>query len=150
MHFVTLTSDWNKDDYYTGAIKGTILSACKDVQIVTLSNTIKTYSISEAAFVVRNSCYHFPPGTIHIIAVGSDPAPGSNLLAAKMDGHYFLTADNGILGLLGDAESSEVIILDDSKSNDAHSFPALRSFSKVACRIINGEDLSKIGTVTTE
>lgn len=149
MHFVTLTSDWNKDDYYTGAMTGTILTNCKDTQVITLSNSIRSYSVSEAAFIVRNSCYHFPKGTVHIIAVGSEPAPGCQLLAAKIDGHYFLTADNGILGLLGDAESSEVIALDRSAGPAADSFPAYTYFSKAACRIIQGEPFDTLGTAVT-
>jgi S-adenosylmethionine hydrolase len=149
MHFVTLTSDWNKDDYYTGAIKGSILSSCKDVQVITLSNSIRSYSVSEAAFIVRNSCYHFPKGSIHIIAVGSEHTPDSQLLAAKIDGHYFLTADNGILGLLGDAESSEVIVINRSEDQAAKSFPALTHFSKTACQIIQGASFSALGTPAT-
>ncbi len=150
MHFVTLTSDWNKDDYYTGAVKGSILSSCNDVQVVTLSNSIRSYSVSEAAFIVRNSCYHFPKGSVHIIAVGSENAPECQLLAAKIDGHYFLTADNGILGLLGDAESSEVVAIARSDDSAAKSFPAYSYFSKIACRIIQGEPFSKLGTPANE
>ena len=145
MQVVTLTTDWKKDDFYTGAIKGSILSSCKDVRIVTLSNQIRTFSVSEAAFVVRNSYLHFPAGTVHIIAVGSDVAPGGDMLASKMNGHFFLTADNGILGLLGDAESSEVVRLTPEGNSEANSFPALSCFSRAACRIINGEQLGALG-----
>jgi S-adenosylmethionine hydrolase len=150
MHFVTLTTDWNKDDYYTGAVKGAILSSCNDVQVITLSNTIRSYSVSEAAFIVRNSCYHFPKGSVHIIAVGIEPSPDCRLLAAKIDGHYFLTADNGILGLLGDAESSEVVAVERTGKNAAESFPTHTYFSKIACRIIQGEPFSKLGTPATD
>ncbi len=145
MHFVTLTSDWKKDDFYTGAIKGSILSSCEDVRIITLSNQIKTYGIAEAAFVIRNSYFHYPKGTIHIIAVGSEMEPGGNMLVARINEHYFLTADNGILGLLGDPESSEVRTLIPTEENAPKSFPALHYFSKATCRIINGEKLEALG-----
>jgi S-adenosylmethionine hydrolase len=150
MHFVTLTTDWNKDDYYTGAVRGAIVSSCGDVQVVTLSNSVRPYSVSEAAFIVRNSCYHYPEGSVHIIAVGSEPSPGGRLLAAKIDGHYFLTADNGILGLLGDSESAEVVAIGRSEGNLAESFPALTYFSKTACRIIQGAPFSKLGSPVTD
>ncbi|MDF1571321.1 MAG: SAM-dependent chlorinase/fluorinase [Bacteroidales bacterium] len=150
MHFVTLTTDWNKDDFYTGAVTGAILSSCKEVQVITLSNSIRSYSVSEAAFIVRNSCYHFPNGSVHIIAVGSEPSPEGRLLAAKIDGHYFLTADNGILGLLGDAESAEVVAIERTGGNLAESFPALTCFSKTACRIIQGDSFSTLGTPVTD
>jgi S-adenosylmethionine hydrolase len=145
MHFVTLTSDWKKDDFYTGAIKGSILASCEDARIITLSNQIKTYGVAEAAFVIRNSYFYYPKGTIHLIAVGSEIEPDGNMLAAKINDHYFLTADNGILGLLGDPESSEVVILAPTEENEPNSFPALQYFSRAACRIIKGEKLEALG-----
>ncbi len=150
MHFVTLTSDWKKDDFYTGAINGSILSSCENVRVITLSNQIKTYGVAEAAFVVRNSYFHYPKGTIHIIAVGSEAEPGGKMLTARINEHYFLTADNGILGLLGDPESSEVVTLAPTEENEPKSFPALHYFSKAACRIINGEKLEALGQTSVD
>ncbi len=148
MHFITLTSDWNKNDFYTGALKGKILSSCQDVEIIELSNSVKTYNTAEAAFILRNSYHHFPEGTIHIVAVNTQPEPGCDLLAAKIDGHYFIAADNGIFGLLGDGEAEEIVILDVNKSDKSLSFPAIEVFAPSACRIISGEKLSDLGTQT--
>ncbi len=67
MHFITLTSDWNKNDFYTGALKGKILSSCQDVEIVELSNSVKTFNIAEAAFILRNTYQHFHKVTVHIV-----------------------------------------------------------------------------------
>jgi len=146
MHFVTLTSDWNKDDFYTGAVKGTLLSSCEKVEIVTLSNQITPFNIAEAAFVLRNCFHHYPAGTIHIVAVGSDSSPDSKFIAAEIAGHYFITADNGLMGLLGDLDPGEVVFIHPEDENVSASFPSLHLFSKVACRIINGEALTDIGT----
>lgn len=145
MHFITLTSDWNKNDFYAGAVKGKILSACQDVEIVTLSNNIKTYNISEAAFIIRNSYHHFPKGSVHIVAVNTQPEKDSRLLAAKIDGHYFIAADNGIFGLLGDGKAEEIIEIDNDMHKGAMTFPALDLFAPVACRIISGEKITSIG-----
>lgn len=148
MHFITLTSDWNKNDFYAGALKGKILSSCQDVEIVELSNKIKTYNIAEAAFVLRNSYHHFPPGTVHIVAVNTQPEPGCELLLAKIDGHFFIAADNGIFGLLGDGEAEEIIILKTETSDNPLTFPALDIFAPTACRIIDGAKLSDLGKKT--
>lgn len=150
MHFVTLTTDWNKDDFYTGAFKGTLLSSCENVEIVSISKQIKPYNISEAAFVVRNSYHHFPKGTIHVIAVGLGPDPASKFLAANIEGHYFLTADTGILGLMGDADASEIVMLHPLDAATPASFPSLFLFCHAACRIINGEALKSLGTPTND
>ncbi len=145
MHFITLTSDWNKNDYYTGAVKGKILSSCQDTEIVTLSNKVKTFNIAEAAFIIRNSYHHFPKGTIHIVAVSTQTNADCNLLAAKIDDHYFIAADNGIFGLLGDVEPKETILLGNKSASETSSFPTLDLFVPAACKIINGKSLSSIG-----
>ncbi len=32
MHIITLTSDWNDDDYYVASLKGKLLTHCPDSQ----------------------------------------------------------------------------------------------------------------------
>lgn len=150
MPFVTLTSDWKNDDFYTGALSGALLSSCENATIITLSKQIKPYSVAEAAFVVRNSYKHFPKGTVHIIAVGSDNEPNSPKLAARIDEQYFISADNGIFGLLGDAEEVEVVAIGQEESEALHSFPELGIFARAAARILNGEVLRSIGEITKD
>lgn len=150
MPIVTLTTDWNNDDFYSGAIKGALLSACENVEIVTLSSSITPFRISEASFVVRNSFSHFPKKTVHLIMVGSDPEPGTDLLAASYGGHFFFTADNGLIGLLGDAEDPMVVKLPVDNGNGPGSFPALTVFAKNACRLLEGEKLEDLGPKKTD
>lgn len=146
MHIITLTSDWNENDHYVASLKGKILSACPGTQIIDINHRIKSFNSSHAAYIVRNSYKHFPDNTIHIIAVNSEPAPGRDLLAAKKDNHYFLCADNGILGLLGDTEPEEVVTLTDHYKEDSDTFIALSVFAKVACELSEGTPLSKLGS----
>ena len=150
MHLVTLTSDWKKTTFTPEPSWDPFWPPAKDARIVTLSNQIRTFGIAEAAFVVRNSYLHFPPGSVHIIAVGSESDPQGHMLAAKINGHYFLTADNGIVGLLGNTESLEIIRLKPTENDEPKSFPAFHYFSRAACRIINGEPLSALGEKTED
>lgn len=145
MQFVTITSDWSKDDYYSGAVKGKILSSCKNVQVMTLSNRVKSHHIAEAAFILRNTFHHFPEGTVHIVAVNTLPAKDGHLIVARISGHYFLAADNGFFGLLGDAEPDAMAAIE-SKDSVSSTFVALDILAPVACRILQGEPLEKIGT----
>ena len=145
MHIITLTSDWNKNDYYVASLKGKLLSACPEAQIIDINHRIKSFNSSHAAFVVRNSYSHFPENTVHIIAVNTEPALGRELLAARKDNHYFLCADNGILGLLGGNEPDEVVTLTGHYNEEADSFIALSVFAKVACDLAEGTPLSKLG-----
>ena len=146
MHVVTLTSDWNESDYYIGAIKGRILSACPNANIQDINHQIRPFNIAQAAFVVRNCYPNFPEGTIHIIAVNSEPEPNAAFLAAKIDDHYFLCADNGILGLVAKNEPQEVVSIPGQTENGSKSFLSLSVFSKAVCDIISGKKLEEMGT----
>ena len=97
---ITLTTDWGQYDYYMGMLKGSILSNFPDTQIVDLSHSIPNFNINNAAFVVRNSFKTFPLGTIHLILVNTEGNDSSRLITCQYEGHYFVTPDNGILGLL--------------------------------------------------
>jgi S-adenosylmethionine hydrolase len=146
MHIITLTSDWSENDYYVASLKGKLLSACPGAQIIDINHRIKAFNISQAAFIVRNSYPHFQDNTIHIIAVCSEPEAGGGLLAARKDNHYFLCADNGILGLLGGTEPEEVVTIEGDPAKNAGTFPSLSVFAWVAGELSRGTSLSKLGS----
>ena len=145
MHIITLTSDWNKDDYYVASLKGKLISLCPDITLVDISHKIEPFKSSEAAFLVRNCFRSFPEGSVHIIAVNTEPTQGRKLLAARMEGHYFICADNGIIGMLG-AEPEQVVVIPEKKEQPYSTFTAVSHFAETACNLANGHSLDKIGT----
>ena len=149
MHIITLTSDWNNDDFYLASIKGKLLSRCPGTTIVDLSHKVEPFKQTQAAFIIRNSFRNFPEGTIHIIAVNTEPEKGKSLLAARIAGQYFICTDNGILGMLGESEPEQVVVLPD---NQAHSttFIAFGIFADVACSLAEGKALEDLGAITEE
>lgn len=146
MHIITLTSDWKEHDFYVASLKGKLLSACPEVQIIDINHRIKPFNGYHAAFIVRNAFPHFPENSVHIIAVNTEARKGRELLAARKDGHYFLCADNGILGLMGGTEPDEVIGLTNGYHADPDTFVALSVFSKAACELCSGKTLSELGS----
>jgi S-adenosyl-L-methionine hydrolase (adenosine-forming) len=148
MPIITLTSDWKENDFYVASLKGKLLTACPEAQIIDINHRIKTFNISQAAFVVRNSYPHFPEKTIHIIAVNSEPAIGGGLLAALKDRHYFLCSDNGILGLLGGPEPEEVVNITENFKEDPNTFVSFSVFARIASELYGGTPLSELGTPT--
>jgi S-adenosylmethionine hydrolase len=148
MHIITLTSDWNENDYYVASLKGKILSSCPEVRIVDINHKIKPFNTAQAAFVVRNSYSHFPADTIHIIAVNSEPDIGGQLLAARLNNQYIICSDNGILGLLGGPEPELVVRIKESEEHNSASFISMTIFIEVACSLAGGTPLNELGTVT--
>jgi hypothetical protein len=143
MSIITLTTDWNTDDYYVGAVKGTIYSNCKDVTVVDISHKVKPFNIFQTAFILKNSFKYFPEETIHIIGVKSDVAIDQEYIIAEFNKHYFIGSDNGIFSLLfKDDDQVNYYSIKDAKPS---TFPTLDVFSKVACNIINGSKIDSLG-----
>lgn len=145
MHIITLTSDWNENDYYVASLKGKLLSTCPKAQIIDINHQVKPFNTAQAAFVVRNSYPHFPDNTIHIIAVNSEPEIDGQILGARKDKQYFLCADNGILGLLGGAEPELVVRLHGKSTQNAGSFISMSLFTEIACALVEGKPLLELG-----
>jgi len=150
MHVITLTSDWNENDYYVASIKGKLLSGCPEATIIDISHNIKSFNTAQAAFVVRNSYPSFPDDTIHLIAVNTEPEKGGQLLAARMKNQFFLCADNGMLGLLGGEEPEMVVRLNHSLVEKPLSFITLDLFVEVACALVKGASITEVGVPTTQ
>lgn len=94
MPIVTLTSDLAGSGYYLAAIKGSILKAFPEVQLVDVSNHIGPLDYKAAAFTIQKAYTYFPEGAIHIVHVNSADGKGRMLIAEK-DNHFFLLFDNG-------------------------------------------------------
>jgi S-adenosylmethionine hydrolase len=146
MPIITLTSDWKEYDFYVASLKGKLLTDCPDVQIIDINHRIKPFNISHAAFVVRNSYPNFPDNTVHIIAVHAEPENGGVLLGARKDNHFFLCADNGILGLLGGSAPREVVNISGNLKEEPGPFVSLSVFAITACRLSEGTPLSALGS----
>lgn len=146
MHIITLTSDWKEYDFYVASLKGKLLTDCPEVRIIDINHRIKPFNISQAAFVVRNSYPNFPDNTVHIIAVHAEPANGGVLLGARKDNHFFLCADNGILGLLGGSAPQEVVNISGNLTEEPGPFVSLSVFATTACRLSGGAPLSELGS----
>jgi S-adenosyl-L-methionine hydrolase (adenosine-forming) len=143
MPIVTLTTEWNRNDYYTGAVKGSILAGCPNIILLDISHQITTYNFVQAAFVLR-SCYkNFPLGTIHIVGVKSEPKNKHPYLAVKFADQYFLTANNGLIGLISGEKPKEIISID--CFGEYSTFPELDIFAKAACHLAKGNDIKELG-----
>ena len=142
MAIVTLTSDWNKDDFYVAAVKGSLMSRCPDVSLVDISHQVPAFNIAHAGFLVRNSYRHFPDNTIHIIAVKCEGSEKHPFVAVQYNDHYFIGTDNGIFGLILDEGPVECVRLE---SVVGDSFPECSVLLNAACDIVLKKKFSQLG-----
>lgn len=145
MAIITLTTDFGYKDHFVGAIKGTIYKELREVQLVDITHAISPFNIQECAYILKNSYKAFPQGTIHIVGVDAEPTPENRHIAALVDGHYFIGADNGVIGLITSSTTPEKVV-EINIPNPVHgSFPVLDVFVKVACHLARGGTLEVVG-----
>lgn len=143
---VTLISDWGQHDYYTGMLKGQILSTCPNFQPVDLAHNVPSFSISSAAFIIKHSYASFPPGSIHLVMVNSEMANTSRMLFFEYQDHIFLVPDNGISSLVFGTDLPDPIYLLEEETTG--SFTSLQLVIKILKGINAGIPLREIGTKT--
>ena len=145
MAIITLTTDFGEKDHFAGATKGAIYSELPDVKIVDISHSVSPFSIPEAAYIIQNAYSSFPKGTIHIIGIDSEINPENKHIAIKLDDHYFICANNGIMSMICSEIAPEKIVEINIHNKIQTSFPVLDVFVKVACHIARGGTLEIIG-----
>ena len=145
MAIITLTSDFGLKDHFTGATKGAIYSELPDANIVDISHNISPFNISEAAYIIQNAYSSFPKGSIHIIGIDAEINDENKHIAVKLDGHYFVCANNGIMSMICSEIVPEKIVEINIHDKIVTSFPVLDVFVKVACHIARGGTLDVIG-----
>ena len=138
MAIITLTTDFGEKDHFAGAIKGAIYSELPDVKIVDISHLVSPFNIPEAAYIIQNAYSSFPQGTIHIIGIDSEINQENKHIAIKLDGHYFICANNGIMSMICSDINPEKIVEINIHDKIETSFPVLDVFVKVACHIARG------------
>lgn len=141
---ITFTTDWG-DDMYAGMAQGAVLRALPEAHVVALSHHVTPYQIVEAAYVLRESYRHFPPGTVHVLSVNSE-GRRTPPVALRFDGHFFVGADNGFAGLLTDTLPDETVRIEKYTADANPSFVALSVLIPAAVDLARGAALSDLGT----
>lgn len=150
MSIITLISDFGLKDHYVGILKGKIYSQFPEVNIVDLSHEVAKFNLFDASYLLEVSYYHFPKGTVHIMTVDAAQTADTIHIAMLLDGHYFIGADNGVLGHLAQKINPEKMVqinIHDRLSGAAND---LDVFATVAAHLAKGGALTVIGKEVEE
>lgn len=150
MRLITLTTDFGTKDHWVSVVKSRLLISLDDIQIIDISHEITPHNVFEAAYIINSSYPHFNPDTIHIIGINTLPTVESNILIFKFHGQYFITGDNGIIGLITQEKPAEQIISVHSKHIVPSSFMILDTFVNLAVDICCGKPIESLGRKTQE
>jgi S-adenosylmethionine hydrolase len=140
MALITLTTEWREDDFFHGILRGKLSTICPDAVVINNAGAIPPLNIMHGAFVIRNTYWHYPEGTIHLIFVSSEGSGDQPHLLIRSHGHYFIGADNGIFNLILNSEPDLVISLNNKENDDA-----ITLFVRAAAAVISGVPPEKLG-----
>lgn len=158
MAFITLTTDFGTRQGSHTVLHGAIYTIAPDVVVTDLSHEITPQDIREANFVVNNSAFFFPDGTIHVIVV--DPGVGTErrAIAAQIGKHFFVAPDNGVLSAClcraaNEGWSTEFVDLDRPEywlRNVTNTFHGRDLFAPTGAHLAAGVPLADLGTPMTD
>jgi len=145
MAIITLTTDFGYKDHFVGAVKGAILSNLPEISVVDISHAISPFNIQECAYILKNAYQSFPKGTVHIVGVDSEISPENEHIVVQVDGHYFVSANSGVISLITSEVQPEKVVEINLPNTEPSAFPVLNIFVQVACHIARGGKLEVIG-----
>ena len=147
---ITLTSDFGQKDPYLASIKGELYSLLEHPVIIDISHEIEPFHIAQAAFIVQNSYSHFPEESVHILFIDDTVSAENKPIIAKLNKHYFVCADNGILSLISPKFKPDDIYEIDIQKAPNNSFSTRAIFAQAAAHLMRGGAPSVIGKKTEQ
>lgn len=157
MLIVTVTSDWKDSSYYLPVLKGRLLSLCaaetvpQDLRLETLGNNVEPFNIPQGCFILKNAFRSFPKGTIHLMAVNSEPQEDAPMVVVQYAGHWLVGPNDGRFSLLVEPaaiENGETVAYEIPQPYKFSTFMACDLFAKAVEVICNGTFASQLQVCT--
>ncbi len=154
MKIISLLTDFGLRDGYVGVMKGVIWRIAPDAQIADISHQISPQNVIEGALAWGRTVPFFPDGTVHIGVI--DPGVGTQRrpLAARLEEHFFVLPDNGLLTLLLEEAEKKGLPVDwVHLDNPRYWLPEISRvfhgrdiFAPAGAHLANGVPLEQLGT----
>ena len=145
MPLLTLTSDIGHQDFLVGAVKGQLLQANTDFNIVDITHHLSPFNYPQAAYVCRNAIKNFPPGTFHLVLVNLFDEKPEHMLLAEHNGHFIGCADNGLLTMILEEVPQKVVALALEKTQQKNTLYCTTIFAKAFNQLVSGKSIEEIG-----
>ncbi len=145
MQVITITSDWGKGDFYLPQLKGRLStlwhSSSEILSILDFTHDVGRFNLYEAVFILKNSFSSCPDGTIHLMAVNSEPSISSPMVIARACNHYFVGINDGRFSMLFD-EQTDVEFYKIPASQDG-GYPSFRAIG-LFCSAVEAIKLGRL------
>jgi len=111
MPLITFLSDFGDKDHYIAVVKAKIYSSIPNISIVDISHHVEQYNIAYGAYILNAVFRDFPEKTTHIVSINSLDRSEDKFISIKLEGHYFIGADNGLFSLISDKKPDIIVEL---------------------------------------
>jgi S-adenosylmethionine hydrolase len=146
---VALLTDYGSQDHYAGAVKGAILSACREAAVVDIAHEVPAHDVGSAAWSLAATYRSYPAGTVFVAVV--DPGVGSDRrgIAVEAGGYRFVGPDNGLFTLVlaenPDARVHELTNHDLFRPEVSATFHGRDVFGPIAGHLARGMSIDDVG-----
>ncbi len=135
-------------------MKGVILEAAPEANIVDISHAVQPFDILDGALTISQAYSYFPSGTVHMVVVDPGVGTARRPIVLTGDRHFFVAPDNGVLSMVYDREqrlsvrhvTAEHYFLQ-PRSNTFHGRDI---FSPVAAFLAKGVEPNRFGEEITD
>lgn len=115
---ITLLSDWRLRDPYVAMLKGELLKAQPEAQLIDITHYVDKFNLLQTALLMKTSYTSFPEGSVHLILTNMSLNSTFSPVALFHNGHWFIGEDNGVLFLMfGQEAALKGFQLADSEGN---------------------------------
>jgi S-adenosylmethionine hydrolase len=112
MSVLTLTSDFGTKDPDLAVMKAQIMEAFPDLTIVDITHDITPFDMEEAYYILKNSLFAFPKGSIHFVALDTETFSKNRPVLVQDKDYILVGNDNGILPAILDEREYRAFYLD--------------------------------------
>jgi S-adenosyl-L-methionine hydrolase (adenosine-forming) len=151
---VTLLSDFGAGSGYPAQMKGVLLSALQDVQLVDLSHEVPAYDVLAGALLLEACAPRFPADAVHLAVV--DPGVGTArrpVCVVDAAGRRFVGPDNGLFTpFLGDPKARAIHLANPAvvPAPASATFHGRDLFAPVAAWLAGGGDAAALGPALSD
>ncbi len=145
MPLLTFTSDIGHQDFLVGAVKGQLLQANIDFNIIDITHHLSPFNYPQAAYVCRNAIKNFPTGSFHLVMVNLFDERPEHMLLAEHNGHFIGCADNGLLTMILEEVPQKVVALTLDKTQQKNTLYCTAVFAKAFNQLLQGSAIEDTG-----
>jgi S-adenosyl-L-methionine hydrolase (adenosine-forming) len=148
---IGLLTDFGLQDHYVASVKGVLLDALPDAQLVDITHLVPPQDVPRAAWILAASLSDLPHRTVVLAVV--DPGVGTPRrgLAVSVDGRIVVAPDNGLLThVIGRAVRWRAVSLTAPRfwrRGHGATFEGRDRFAPVAAHLAAGGALEDVGEV---